>query len=213
MKRERPAHSLSALQIELAARVGELERQRAVLAWLAHIAPVGRPRTLLEQSVASLERRLDRWRGLLREVEAQRRRWASLLQEPAVQSGEIALVRHVPDGDGLELADGRRVRYLGIDAPEVGGQHGHSQPWAEEAKAFNERLVLGREVRLVRDVSDVDPHGRLLRYVFCDGMFVNAQLLLAGLARLMIIPPDTRHAALLERCQAAAQQARVGMWA
>lgn len=43
-------------------------------------------------------------------------------------------------------------------------------------------------------------------------MFVNAQLLLAGLARLMIIPPNTRYAELLACCQAAAQQAQVGMW-
>lgn len=182
---------------DLSSEIILLRQHQASLMQMMASLPAGRSRVLLARTVLLLQqqqRRLER------------------LAAPLPAQVEWAVVRSVPDGDGLRLADGRRVRYLGIDAPEVGGQDHPSQPWAEEAKALNWALVAGRRVRLVRDVNDVDAHGRLLRYVFCQGLFVNAQLLLAGLATVLTIPPDIRYADLLELCQSAAQQARVGMW-
>lgn len=154
MKRRRPASSLADLKVELAARVGELERHRIALVWLARLAPLRTSRQALLRTIAALDGRLDLWRSLLRDLRQEQRRWAE-----GASAGELASIKHVPDGDGLELADGRRARYLGIDAPEVGGKSSPSAPWAEEAKAFNQRLVEGREVLLVRDVSNVDVHG------------------------------------------------------
>lgn len=189
---------------DLASEIAQLRRHQVGLVRLLARRPPAALRPLIVQTLVVLLRQQRRLERLAKQSQK-----PTLLPPSAV---EWALVRSVPDGDGVRLADGRRVRYLGIDAPEIGGQGQPPQPWAKEAKAFNQALVVGRRVRLVRDVSDVDAHGRLLRYVFCDGLFVNAQLLLAGLATLMVVPPDTRYAELLALCELAARQAGVGMW-
>ncbi len=61
---------------------------------------------------------------------------------------------------GLKL----KLRYIGIDTPEIGGADGAA------ARAQNIALVSGRTVRLEQDVSATGPYGRLLRYVWVGGM-------------------------------------------
>lgn len=143
-----------------------------------------------------------------RQVEAQRLANAILsvsheaLALVPLQDAEFATVKSVPDGDGLKLSDRRRVRYLGIDAPEVAKYGRPLEPNALAAKALNERLVVGKRVLLVSDVTDSDRYGRLLRYVFADGVFVNAALLLTGLAKLYEREPDAYFSDLLAQCAA-----------
>ena len=122
------------------------------------------------------------------------------------------LVRHIPDGDGLELEDGTRVRYIGIDAPEMRDWDGNREAFADEAKAFNAHLVLGQHVRLVRDTNDTDRYGRLLRYVYVGSKFVNAELVRAGLARAFDVWPDVKHAEQFLTLEREARQAQKGMW-
>lgn len=100
---------------------------------------------------------------------------------------EIALVSRVIDGDTIELVNGRRVRYIGIDTPEK------SEYFFEEATTKNSELVLGKEVRLEKDISETDQYGRLLRYVYVGDLFVNAELVRLGYAREAYYPPDTIH--------------------
>lgn len=118
----------------------------------------------------------------------------------------------VPDGDGLKLADGTRVRYIGIDTPERRGPDGQPEPFAAEAKAFNARLVLNKSVRLERDTSETDRYGRWLRYVYVGATFVNAELVRAGLATAWALWPDEKYAADLLACEEEAQKQRRGMW-
>ena len=170
--------------------------------WTALLAAV-------EHSRAETQARLERLNALL-----------ALLNPPGAESHpaarppipEVAVVQHVPDGDGARLADRRRVRYIGIDAPEMGGRDVTPEPWAAEAKEFNRRLVEGKTVRLLRDTSETDRYGRLLRYVYVGDTFVNAELVKAGLAGVLTLPPNTRHAALFETLEAEARRARRGMW-
>ena len=135
---------------------------------------------------------------------------------------ERSTVRLVVDGDTVELADGRRVRYLGIDTPEVRRRAGEGwvedpEPMGREATEFNRRLVEGEPVRLEYDVQTHDRFGRLLAYVYVtpDGeheVMANAELLRAGLAQPLTIPPNVRHA---ERFRALAEEARRdrrGLW-
>jgi micrococcal nuclease len=84
----------------------------------------------------------------------------------------------VRDGDTILLEDGRRVRLVQVDAPELGREcHG------DEAAALLARLTpAGTTLRLERDpvLDDVDRHGRLLRYVYARGRTVNVELVRAG---------------------------------
>jgi len=123
---------------------------------------------------------------------------------------DTARVTQVIDGDTITIEGGYRVRYIGIDAPEVYPQ---VKAYGIEAWQANRKLVEGKEVRLERDVSETDRYGRLLRYVYVDDIFVNAELVRQGLARAKAYPPDTRYQDYLEQMETEAREAGRGMWA
>ena len=120
---------------------------------------------------------------------------------------EQALVVSVIDGDTVELADGRRVRYLGIDTPEPG------EYYAENATARNKELVEGKTIELQRGNRDQDEYGRLLRYVYVDGVFVNAELIAGGYAEAYIFDTDDRHSQVLVQLEQYARLRDLGLWA
>ena len=139
-----------------------------------------------------------------------------------------AIVRQVIDGDTIELVDGRRVRYIGIDAPETRRRAGPGdrewragagerwvddpEPFGKAATAANRQLVGGRRVRLVYDVQTHDRFGRLLAYVVVGEVMVNEELLRRGVVRPLTIPPNVKYA---ERFRALAEEAREaerGLW-
>ena len=117
-----------------------------------------------------------------------------------------AKVRQVIDGDTVVLEDGRRVRYLGINAPE------RHEPYFEGATALNRRLTEGRRVTLEEDEVREDQYSRLLAYVYVHGEMVNARLIEAGLAHLLVIPPNQKHYDRLRGLQRQARAARRGIW-
>lgn len=121
---------------------------------------------------------------------------------------EEATVERVIDGDSVRLADGREVRYIGVDAAELGSD----SPWAEAAKGANIRLVQGKRVRLEKEVSEMDRYGRLLRHVYVGKRWVNGELVAAGLVRARIYPPDVQRGPELVKLQEEAQRRRRGMW-
>lgn len=102
------------------------------------------------------------------------------------------------------------MRYIGIDTPEIYPQ---PEPFGNEAWQANRRLVEGKRVRLERDVSETDKYGRLLRYVYADGVFVNAELVRQGLAWAKAYPPDTKYQDYLEQLETEARESGRGMWA
>lgn len=126
-------------------------------------------------------------------------------------AGDQAVVVDVIDGDTIDVRlNGRveRVRYVGIDTPERG------DPFYDEATAANRDLVAGRTVILVRDVSETDRFGRLLRYVYLeDGTLVNGELLRQGWALLFTLPPDVGLADDFLALQEAARADGRGLWA
>ena len=123
---------------------------------------------------------------------------------------EAAVVTRVIDGDTITIDTGQRVRYIGIDTPEV---YPKSEAYGMEAWQANRRLVEGKEVRLELDVSETDKYGRLLRYVYVGDIFVNAELVRQGLAEAKAYPPDTRYQDLLEQLEREARLDGRGMWA
>jgi micrococcal nuclease len=120
------------------------------------------------------------------------------------------MVTRVVDGDTVVIEGGYRVRYIGIDTPEVRPE---PEPFGIEALEANRRLVEGRAVRLERDVSETDKYDRLLRYVYVDGIFVNADLVRQGLAYARAYPPDTGFQEHLEAMEAEARREGRGIWA
>jgi endonuclease YncB( thermonuclease family) len=128
----------------------------------------------------------------------------------AMIESEVATVVSITDGDTFRVvrADGSNepVRLIGIDSPEAGA------PFADEATALLSGLIANRQVRLVADVSDRDRFERLLRYVYIDDLFVNEEIVLAGLAEARRYPPDIALAERLESAAALAQSQGRGIW-
>ena len=149
------------------------------------------------------------WPERAAEVLGRLRRWLGV----TASSPEVAVVAHVIDGDSIRLADGREVRYIGIDAPEMHNIYGEREPWAQEATEANARLVAGRQVRLEHELSDTDRYGRLLRHIYVNGTWVNGELVRLGYATVLPVPPDVGEAARLAFLQVEAQRAKRGMWA
>ena len=124
-------------------------------------------------------------------------------------------VTRVIDGDTIEVnIAGRiyKVRYIGIDAPELSDERAEVYLLAREATRYNRELVEGNNIRLEKDISETDRYGRLLRYVYADDIFVNAELVAQGLAWAKAYPPDTKYQDYLEEREAEAKQAGRGVW-
>ncbi|HRY82708.1 MAG TPA: thermonuclease family protein [Candidatus Moranbacteria bacterium] len=128
-----------------------------------------------------------------------------------VYVGEYKVLR-VIDGDTIEIEGGERVRYIGIDTPEVGANGKADECYAQKAKEKNQELVLGKNVELRKDVSDRDQYGRLLRYVFVDGLSINIELVRLGLAKVASFPPDVRYQDEITSAQSEAREKKSGLW-
>lgn len=127
---------------------------------------------------------------------------------------ETATVRHALDGDSLVLTDGRQVRLIGINAPEIGVDGRPDQPLARAAQRRLAEWVAGRSVTLRFDIEKTDRHGRALAYVMrADGADVQAQLAREGLAWCVAIPPNTAHADTYCAAEREARAAKRGVWA
>lgn len=154
--------------------------------------------------------------GLFQVVGAQtsiQTRWPQLpilsdLAKAGVFSEELTVTR-VVDGDTVILSNGEYLRYTGIDTPEIFPE---VECYAQAATQRNKELVEGKVVRLVRDVSDRDKFGRLLRYVYVDEVFVNQLLVEEGFATAVVYPPDIAYADEFTSAQTAAQSLHKGMW-
>lgn len=120
---------------------------------------------------------------------------------------EVSILK-VIDGDTVEITGGKRVRYIGINAPEMG------MPFYKEATQKNKLLVEGKRVNLeICKAEPRDRYGRVLAWVYADSLLVNAELLKEGLARTFIIPPcGLERADEFKRYQDEAKGKGVGIW-
>lgn len=122
----------------------------------------------------------------------------------------------VIDGDTIMIEGKQKVRYIGVNTPEIykdtTGKKTGEQCFAKEALQENKRLVEGKTVRLERDVSDKDKYGRLLRYVYVDGVFVNEHLVAKGFAKTMTVKPDVKYYENFKERQSSAKKYNLGIW-
>ncbi|MBI5682227.1 MAG: thermonuclease family protein [Deltaproteobacteria bacterium] len=112
------------------------------------------------------------------------------------------------DGDTIEIKNHSRVRYIGIDTPEIG------QAFYEEAKDRNRKLVEGKKIKLVICKSEPrDKYGRILAWVYTGGSLVNAVLVKEGYARVFIISPcGIEKKEEFERYEREAIKGKIGIW-
>lgn len=139
-----------------------------------------------------------------------------LLATTSTAAGSLdgAVVR-VVDGDTIyvRLADRvEKIRYIGVNAPEVHHPIKGEEPGGREAAAVNRRLVGGRHVRLELDVRTRDRYGRLLAYVWAGDTMVNAELVRLGYAQVMTVPPNVKYQRLFIELQREARESHRGLW-
>ena len=119
----------------------------------------------------------------------------------------------IADGDTIILRDGRHVRYIGIDTPEIDHDNHRAAPMGYEARSFNQQLVEGRRLRLMVDREEKDRYGRTLAYVYReDGLFVNAELLKRGFAHVLYRFPNASKDQYLLSIQRETMRAGRGIW-
>jgi len=119
---------------------------------------------------------------------------------------ETAKVMRVIDGDTIELSDGRRVRYIGVNSPEMTDKRKNILCFANMAKVENQKLVEGRTVELEKDISDKDKYDRLLRYVWINNKMVNLTMVEGGYAKVATYPPDVKYKDLFLSAEKSAKQ-------
>lgn len=141
---------------------------------------------------------------------------ALLLRPPPVDYRAVK-VKAVIDGDTIILVDNQKVRYIGIDTPEIflktdTGYEYDPKPFAKKAREFNRQMVEGKVVRLEFDVEKKDKYRRLLAYCFVDGNLVNVQLLRNGLAMLYTSVPNIKYVDLLVSAQQEAREDGLNLW-
>jgi len=131
---------------------------------------------------------------------------------PASKPDDLYLVSRVIDGDTIKLANGERVRYIGIDTPETKHPKKPVQYFGKEAYEANKKLVEGKKVKLEFDVQKRDKYGRLLAYVYVDKIHVNAWLVENGYAYAVTYPPNVKYQELFLGLQKAARKDNRGLW-
>lgn len=124
-------------------------------------------------------------------------------------------VARVQDGDTLKLVDGRSVRVLGINAPEITVGQKHGQPLGRESLASARQFVAraGGEVRLGFDAEQRDHYGRWLAHVYDkSGRSLAAEQIRAGMAFQISVPPNSAQESCLSSIEARARKNPAGVW-
>ena len=134
---------------------------------------------------------------------------------PVPDKPQQVAVRRVVDGDTLRLTDGRSVRMIGINAPEIGRRGRASEPYAEAARQRLQALVKASDGRvgLIAGVEGKDKYGRILAHIYGrNGDNLEARLLSEGLGYHVAVAPNVRLARCQQAAERVARQARAGLW-
>jgi endonuclease YncB( thermonuclease family) len=146
---------------------------------------------------------------------------AAALDQPAAQTcraerlDETAVaVEKVVDGDTLHLQDGRSVRLIGINSPEVGYADKAAEPMADAARdALKDMLGPKAKVGLRYGREEHDRYQRLLAHVYlANGESVQARMLAAGLAAQIVVPPNLGQFDCYRAAEQTARKTSKGVW-
>lgn len=124
-------------------------------------------------------------------------------------------VKHVVDGDTVRLQDGRSVRLIGINAPELGGSGRSTEPYAVKATRYLKSLIKENNGKVALRVGQHshDRYGRVLASLYdANGASLAEQLVAKGLAYHVAIAPNLELTECLTQAEAAARQQQLGLW-
>ena len=133
---------------------------------------------------------------------------------PSQQYDETTSIRYIHDGDTLHLKDGRKVRLIGINTPEVAHGDKTAEAFSYQAKDAVKALFRdNKTISLVYGKDKQDQYKRLLAHAFTgDGENIQAALLEQGFARAITFPPNTRFSACYKQQERKARCAKLGLW-
>ena len=128
---------------------------------------------------------------------------------------ETARVTKIYDGDTFKLEDGRVVRVIGINTPELSHDVKPAQAYAVEAKqALAALLPAGSKVGLVYDQDRQDHYQRTLAHVYAlTGQNLAVELLVRGYGFAIVVPPNTGQTECYFNSERRARQQAHGLWA
>ncbi|MCB5162312.1 thermonuclease family protein [Marinomonas algarum] len=130
----------------------------------------------------------------------------------ATEALELAKIERVVDGDTIHLEDGRKVRLIGLDTPELDHKKGLHEPYALAAKNFLTEH-LDHYVYIQKSKSDRDRYGRYLYYLFDkDRISLTSQLLSEGLGYRIAVSPNLAYQDCFIASENAARRAHKGLW-
>lgn len=140
---------------------------------------------------------------------------ALVVAECGLPAGELVQVARVSDGDTLKLQDGRSVRVLGINAPEIVHGNKPGQPLGRESRAAAQTFIdAGNgKVYLGFERETHDHYGRLLAHVYDSrGRSLAAAQLSSGMALQIAVPPNIAQMDCLLSAEREARQKSLGVW-
>jgi endonuclease YncB( thermonuclease family) len=133
---------------------------------------------------------------------------------PEADYDETSTIKYIVDGDTVHLKDGRKVRLIGINTPEVARGTRAAEPFAAEAKNVLSALFKeNKTVSLVYGEEKFDHYDRLLAHVYtAGGKNVQTVLLKQGYARSITFPPNSHYSACYLQQEREARCSKKGLW-
>ncbi|MFH1380373.1 MAG: thermonuclease family protein [bacterium] len=128
-----------------------------------------------------------------------------------------AYVSDVIDGDTILLKNGRLLRYIGIDTPEMREKGAlawklNPQPFSREASEFNKTIVLHQYITIEYDAEKTDRYDRLLGYVYINDRMINELIIQEGYAFLLTLPPNLAYTARFHAALKEAYSQKRNIW-
>lgn len=136
------------------------------------------------------------------------------LSPAEMAKSEKVRLKKIYDGDTLLLTDGRKVRLIGINTPELARKGKPSQPYAKKAKQKLKSLLSSSSILyLVYDKDKKDKYKRTLAYVYnADGLDIQAQMLLSGFAISIVVAANDKNLNCYRKLEKQARNKYVGIW-
>ena len=131
------------------------------------------------------------------------------------QFEETVQVAQVYDGDTIKLADGRKLRLIGINTPERGHSNKNNEPFYQAAKEQLQQIINENknQVKIAFGKEKHDRYKRFLAHIFTmDDENITAILIKKGLGFAIAVPPNVQLLNCYQNAELKAQKLKRGIW-